>query len=279
MAAGGRGRFGGGDHGIGHGGSFAACNAATANSLRHNGPAKMQRLTKVPRHKTVPASTSRCYNEGNSAMLASVSRLLLVTATIAAAAPAAATTLQTPMFGGNGQDGIMFDILVGGSALTLESIGINANGGTFDFAFYTIAGGVGGNANNAAAWTLRDSFTSVTTAGDGNFTILDITDLGLSAGATYGLYITAINGGVNYTDGNFVGEVIASNADLAILSGYGKGYPFADTFSPRNFNGSLTYSTGLPGGVPEPASWAMMIGGFGLVGTSLRRRRASFSAA
>lgn len=27
------------------------------------------------------------------------------------------------------------------------------------------------------------------------------------------------------------------------------------------------------GGVPEPASWAMMIGGFGLVGTTLRRRR------
>jgi hypothetical protein len=26
--------------------------------------------------------------------------------------------------------------------------------------------------------------------------------------------------------------------------------------------------------VPEPATWAMMIGGFGLVGGALRRRRA-----
>jgi hypothetical protein len=25
--------------------------------------------------------------------------------------------------------------------------------------------------------------------------------------------------------------------------------------------------------VPEPASWAMMIGGFGMIGTRLRRRR------
>ena len=49
--------------------------------------------------------------------------------------------------------------------------------------------------------------------------------------------------------------------------------PFSSTFSPRNFNGALTYSGGIPGGVPEPASWALMIGGFGLVGASMRRRR------
>lgn len=30
--------------------------------------------------------------------------------------------------------------------------------------------------------------------------------------------------------------------------------------------------------VPEPATWAMMIGGFGLVGTAMRRRRATLAA-
>jgi hypothetical protein len=30
----------------------------------------------------------------------------------------------------------------------------------------------------------------------------------------------------------------------------------------------------IPGGVPEPATWAMMIGGFGMAGAMLRRRRA-----
>ena len=32
------------------------------------------------------------------------------------------------------------------------------------------------------------------------------------------------------------------------------------------------------GGVPEPASWALMIGGFGLAGAALRRRRAALAA-
>jgi hypothetical protein len=36
--------------------------------------------------------------------------------------------------------------------------------------------------------------------------------------------------------------------------------------------------TGTPVGVPEPASWAMLISGFGLVGVSARRRRLTVSA-
>ena len=36
---------------------------------------------------------------------------------------------------------------------------------------------------------------------------------------------------------------------------------------------SATTGEGLPGGVPEPASWLLIIGGFGLTGAALRRRR------
>lgn len=42
------------------------------------------------------------------------------------------------------------------------------------------------------------------------------------------------------------------------------------------WNGTLTITyepTSTPGGVPEPATWGLMIAGFGLVGYSARRRR------
>ena len=97
----------------------------------------------------------------------------------------------------------------------------------------------------------------------------------MAAGSTTGLYITAINGaGVNYTNGTAVGAVVASDANLSILSGFGRSYAFGSSFSPRNLNGSIVYSVGAVSGVPEPENWAMLIAGFGLVGAVSRRRRA-----
>ncbi len=45
--------------------------------------------------------------------------------------------------------------------------------------------------------------------------------------------------------------------------------------------GEVAFRTAASGGgtVPEPAAWALMIGGFGLIGTALRRRREGFVAA
>lgn len=37
---------------------------------------------------------------------------------------------------------------------------------------------------------------------------------------------------------------------------------------------NFTFVTASTGGVPEPSAWALMIGGFGLAGATLRRRRA-----
>ena len=42
-------------------------------------------------------------------------------------------------------------------------------------------------------------------------------------------------------------------------------------FAGGSFFGSYTASQ-TPPGVPEPASWALMLGGFGVVGTAMRRR-------
>ena len=52
----------------------------------------------------------------------------------------------------------------------------------------------------------------------------------------------------------------------------------------RGSSGAVLYKTGLAsppppvdGVVPEPASWAMMIAGFGLVGAAMRRRKAAIA--
>lgn len=50
-----------------------------------------------------------------------------------------------------------------------------------------------------------------------------------------------------------------------------------DRGGPNNnyFNDSTLFSGTISGAVPEPASWALMVGGFGIAGASMRRRRSA----
>ena len=65
---------------------------------------------------------------------------------------------------------------------------------------------------------------------------------------------------------SFTGTGSSTTITLAAVTG-GNGGVFFDKISVDS-----------AGGVPEPATWALMIGGFGLMGVSLRRRRASVAA-
>ncbi len=69
---------------------------------------------------------------------------------------------------------------------------------------------------------------------------------------------------------------ITARSDLNITSGIGP-YP-GSTFSLRNFNlgGGLFTKLAVPvGTLPEPSTWGTMLLGFGLIGTSMRRRTAA----
>lgn len=48
------------------------------------------------------------------------------------------------------------------------------------------------------------------------------------------------------------------------------------TFTNGSISGVVLYSTGVPA-VPEPASWALLIAGLGVVGAAMRRRKTAVS--
>ncbi|HEX7946054.1 MAG TPA: PEPxxWA-CTERM sorting domain-containing protein, partial [Phenylobacterium sp.] len=75
--------------------------------------------------------------------------------------------------------------------------------------------------------------------------------------------------GTAFATGNDAYNVLAPTGAVALLLGVND-----DLFSDNN--GALRVSvtgSSVTGGVPEPATWAMMIAGFGLAGATLRRRR------
>ena len=56
-------------------------------------------------------------------------------------------------------------------------------------------------------------------------------------------------------------------------AGYDGGVGTQLSLDDLTINGTLTGGGGIGGTVPEPASWALLVAGFGLIGASVRRRR------
>ena len=99
------------------------------------------------------------------------------------------------------------------------------------------------------------------------------------------------------TDGIFLGLVSFGNlgwtgtsTELAFASGYKLRVDLEDANTQFNGGFVTNFKPGIANGadvranftltaVPEPATWGMMIMGFGLAGATLRRRRASALAA
>lgn len=86
---------------------------------------------------------------------------------------------------------------------------------------------------------------------------------------------------IRFTNGdNFIGlRAVTGNGDAF----YGFAFTTNNTLNTIGFettaNATITATTAA-GAVPEPTTWAMMIGGFGLLGAAARRRnRSSFSYA
>ena len=192
---------------------------------------------------------------------------LLSAAILALAAfanPAHAVSLTTTFLSDNGQSGNMFDVNVLGGPLTVTSLELNLDSGfgPIDLELYTKGGSHVGFEGNSGAWTLIDSITGVASAGADNPTFVDFADFVLPGTSTSAIYVTVTNGTtMNYTNGTNVGDVAAANADLEILEGVGKGYPFGSSFTTRIWNGTINYTVDRPSnGVPDSSSSILLLG-------------------
>lgn len=151
------------------------------------------------------------------------------------------TTAQIDISGFHGSVGsavISFDILNGGGGPYPVTITGSAGTGTLAYDFD------GGPADYG-------SVTSGVNMGGNSFDITAIVNAALAANEDWlDLHFQATNGGdcclYTYTNADFGGNADSANLRLTI-------------------DGS--------GAVPEPASWALMLGGFGMIGGAMRSRK------
>jgi cysteine-rich repeat protein len=151
------------------------------------------------------------------------------------------TSITTTFDGGNSFDGNIFE-LVALQDLVISSFDVNLGSGTHDMEIYYRQSTYSGFEDDPTAWTLLETVTGVVSNGSDVATPLDI-DLGLAvaAGETISLYITTTGTTMSYTNGTTEGNVLVSNSDLEVREGLGVEYPFASSYSPRVWNGTIYY--------------------------------------
>jgi hypothetical protein len=203
---------------------------------------------------------------------------LAATAMIALASPAAATDFSFVGTLANDDQVLFFDFTVGApSSVTLRTYsyagGVNAAGaviarGGFDpiLSLYSLATGVKlySNDDGGSALAPEDSVS-----GEAWDTFL------LVAGLPAGSYRVAVseydNAGPGSLSGVFNGSSSVGFSDVSqVLNNPRDGHWAFDILNVRSASQV---------GVPEPATWGLMIGGLGLAGAMLRRRRQGVTTA
>lgn len=117
-----------------------------------------------------------------------------------------------------------------------------------------------------------------------NYLSLDVSSLNFQtvAGQTFLIYVYAQNAVANARFGLLYGEEVGVDGDGNSIVGSFRSYAPEANYITDN-TGTLpwqqtTYDRGFRtyvdvAGVPEPASWALMVAGFGLSGAAMRRKR------
>ncbi|MEZ4874702.1 MAG: HYR domain-containing protein [Flavobacteriaceae bacterium] len=157
-------------------------------------------------------------------------------------------SLTTTFSTNNGSAGNMFEV-VPLVDLTIESFDVNnTSTTTVDYQIYFKTGTYIGSESNAGDWTLVGTASGVPGNGQDNPTPLGLNmGVALTAGNTYSFYVADVGPGTHrYVNGTTEGALWASDANLEVYEGAGKGGLFTTTFRPRNFSGNIVYNIAAP---------------------------------
>lgn len=155
-----------------------------------------------------------------------------------------------------------------------------AEGDTFDFTIDFLGSQSLTMVGPQSVWAFSYSDTLTNVAGTGTLSLLDSSGNAFLTSVIKTDVEGVVHFGQQFNGFDFVGGLPST------LTFYGVHYvgtvddyldPLVTTrdyASPAFYVDARIVTTGT---VPEPASWALMIGGFGLVGAALRRRRAAFA--
>lgn len=147
--------------------------------------------------------------------------------------------ITTEYNGGNGKEGIMFD-LVADTDITLTGFDINMADGTADCYVFYREGGIDYAEMDPDAWNLWD-VVSLESAGRNEPTSFNVQDLYVESGKTYGIYISFEEiGHLNYSNG----PQVFDDGIIEISNGKGIGWPFLNVCTGRVFNGAVHYAEG-----------------------------------
>lgn len=168
-------------------------------------------------------------------------------------------TITTPLLGGNGHAGVMFDVSIGQDDLTLETFWVAYTNGILpqdSVSIYYKTGSFVGFETNSSAWTfLGGAYTPTSFTLGGTKKVPLNLSFPLINNNTYAFYVTTnnFNSIMLYSNGTVVGNVLASNSDLTIYEGNG-GDIFNVNYSPRTFNGKIQYCKSISTGNNENIS-------------------------
>ncbi|MEM6269103.1 MAG: PKD domain-containing protein [Bacteroidota bacterium] len=157
--------------------------------------------------------------------------------------------LATPFNSNNGFGGNMWNVTATNTTTITNLAGNFDTGTTVDVQVYWRPNGtfVGNETNQNNDWILLGTATGITSAGTDQPTNLNLNFAAtIPAGQTVGFYMQQINAttnAVNYTNGSSIGTVLASDANITIFEGIGKGAGAfnGSNFTTRNWNGIMFY--------------------------------------